>query len=277
MSKLNCITVSSKIGAKVPEMVAKLTGTFMDAIGNYCEETVSTFTETVKVLRLSSIEVYNQIAGGEIASGLVGMMVKHDGNAIVKNHLVRVELNEIKSLYDQGTSVPSAETQWMAIATLIAFVPEEGMMIVDKVVENNEVLSDADAEVEKEAEQLCSNNDESNQEGDKEMSTVVETTIKVTEEIKDDTVITPEQEAKIDAATKDFAETLRQIDLDITADVKEFADKVKAKAKKEQESTMLEKVALGAAVGVGAVVVTAGVYYAYKAIFGSSDEMGDLI
>ncbi len=119
MSKLNCITVSSKIGAKVPEMVAKLTGAFMEVIANYCDESVASFTETVKVLRLANKEVYSQIAGGEIASGLIGMMVKHDGNAIVKNHLVRVELNEIKSLYDQGTSVPSAETQWMAIATCL--------------------------------------------------------------------------------------------------------------------------------------------------------------
>lgn len=276
MSKINTITVNPKVGAKVPEMVAKLTGAFMEVIANYCDESVASFTETVKVLRLSSKEVYNQIAGGEIATGLVGMMVKHDGNAIVKNHLVRIELKNIKALYDQGTEVPSAETLWMEIATLITFVPEEGMVVIDKEVENGEVLSEVDAEVEKEAEQLCSNN-ESNPEGDNEMSTVVETTFKVTEEIKEDTVVTPEQEAALVKATKDFAETLRQIDIDITADVKEFTDKVKAKVKGEQESTMLEKVALGAAVGVGAVVVTAGVYYAYKAIFGASDEMGDLI
>lgn len=257
-------------------MVKKLTEAFHAVQADYCEDTVAAFTETVKVLRLANKEVYNQIAGGEIATGLVGMMVKHDGSMIVKRPgEITNTLKAIDALYNTGTEVESAETLWMEIATLITFVPEEGMIVVDKEVDNNEVLSDADAEVEKEAEQLCSNN-ESNPEGDN-VSTKVETTIKVTEEIKDDVVISPRQEAKLDEATKDFAETLRQIDIDITADVKEFADKVKAKVKGEQESTMLEKVALGAAVGVGAVVVTAGVYYAYKAIFGASDEMGDLI
>ena len=275
MSKLNSITVSTKVGAKVPEMVAKLAGAFMEVMGNYCEESVAAFTETVKVLRLASKEVYNQIAGGEIASGLVGMMVKHDGNAIVKNHLVRVELNEIKALYDQGTEVASAETQWLAIATLITFIPEETLNVTDVEVDGNAMLTDADLEVEKEAEQLCSNNEESNQEGDK-MSATVETTIKVTEEIKDP-ILSTEDEAKLNAAAKDFADTLKQIDIDITQDVKEFADKVKAKVKGEKESSVLEKVALGAAVGVGAVVVGAGVYYAYKAIFGNNEEMGDLI
>lgn len=276
MSKINSITVSSKVGMKVPEMVKKLTDAFKAVQADYCEDSVALFTETVKVIRLANKEVYNQIAGGEIASGLVGMMVKHDGSMIVKRPGdVTTAMEAINALYDTGVEVPSAETLWMEVATLITFVPEDTLNVADIEIDGNTMLSEADAEVEKEAEQLCSNNEESNQEGDK-MSATVETTIKVTEEIKDP-ILSTEDEAKLNEAAKDFADTLRQIDIDITQDVKEFADKVKAKVKGEEESTVLEKVALGAAVGVGAVVVGAGVYYAYKAIFGNNEEMGDLI
>lgn len=238
--------VSIKVAGQLPELALNLTNAFKEVIINYCDESVEAFTNSVKIIKQVNNIAFESIAGTDVAVGLVAMIAENEGSFINRNPKQVTELLRVIAVMFDGKTeeLPDTMEEWLAIASYIIIVPPQNIVTEMKQV-----------------------GEDKTKDGDKEI-----TTIKTTEASTPET-LTPEETKALEGAVNDFVDTVKEIANEV-GDIGESIMKEHIEKEKEKKDSLATDILTGVAVVTGIVVVGAGLYYAYKGLFGDDKFEG---